>query len=216
MHGAVFYDLQATAPYHLDAYSASVKDGMGKELHRRIFVLQSLPLGQMAVRQPTLFLDLSAAPSRTAVPANATVPDAAQRENALIEQCLAGFVKGDSDRSRARRPRSRAGTYRSVWMSSSTGRILCTPGSSSSSRSYPARLPWLAASMKQCEDRLDELNSRRERRTGGTGAGKPVRHRRHPAHRLGVGAPASRARNGSASLHGAGRGDRADRRASCH
>ena len=43
MHGAVFYDLHSKEPYHLDVFSASVKDGLGNELHRRLFVVQSLP-----------------------------------------------------------------------------------------------------------------------------------------------------------------------------
>jgi superfamily II DNA or RNA helicase len=163
LHGAVFFDLQAAAPYHLDAYSASVKDGLGKELHRRIFVLQSLPSGQMAVRQPTLFLDLVTAPSGTVGTENATLPEPALRENALIEQCLAGFVKEIA----VARAKETEVTRRHVQISLNElihRQNLVSAGLVEQQQKLSSTPPWLAASMKQCEDRLDELNSRLERR----------------------------------------------------
>ena len=39
--GAVFYDLHSPGSYHLDVYSASLKDGLGNELHRRLFVVEA-------------------------------------------------------------------------------------------------------------------------------------------------------------------------------
>ncbi len=65
--GAVFFDLHSAQPYHLDVFSASVKDGLGNELHRRLFVVQSSDDGRMAVKQPTIFLDLAIAPKGTAI-----------------------------------------------------------------------------------------------------------------------------------------------------
>ena len=163
LHGAVFFDLQASVPYHLDAYSASVKDGMGKELHRRIFVLQSLATGQMAVRQPTLFLDLVAAPSDTKAPTEITIPDSTQRENSLVEQCLAGFVKEVA----TARSKETEITRRHVRISLDElihRQNLVYAGLNEQQQKLSGTPSWLTASMKQCEDRLDELNSRRERR----------------------------------------------------
>jgi superfamily II DNA or RNA helicase len=65
--GAVFYDLQASDPYRLDVFSASIKDGRGNVLHRRLFVVRIDPTG-MTVRQPTILLDLVAAPRGTNPP----------------------------------------------------------------------------------------------------------------------------------------------------
>ena len=41
--GSVFFDLQATAPYRLDFFAASVKDGRDNQLHRRLFAVQIEP-----------------------------------------------------------------------------------------------------------------------------------------------------------------------------
>ena len=77
--GAIFYDLQRKEPARLDAFAASVKDGRGDCLHRRLFVVETEMSGAMTVRQPTVFLDgLVPAPSGTAVPMTAHSPIAAQ------------------------------------------------------------------------------------------------------------------------------------------
>src|SRR3989442_14077152 len=39
--GAVFYDLHHAQPYRLDVFAASIKDGRGNQLHRRVFVVQA-------------------------------------------------------------------------------------------------------------------------------------------------------------------------------
>ena len=36
----MFYDLHSSEPYRLDVFAASVKDGRGNEIHRRLFVVQ--------------------------------------------------------------------------------------------------------------------------------------------------------------------------------
>jgi superfamily II DNA or RNA helicase len=41
--GAIFYGLHATAPYALDFFAPSVKDGRGNQIHRRLFAVQSEP-----------------------------------------------------------------------------------------------------------------------------------------------------------------------------
>ncbi|MBI4706265.1 MAG: DUF3883 domain-containing protein [Deltaproteobacteria bacterium] len=38
--GTVFYDLHASEPYRLDVFAASIKDGRGNTLHRRLFVVR--------------------------------------------------------------------------------------------------------------------------------------------------------------------------------
>ena len=39
--GAIFYDLQSKEPARLDAFAASIKDGRGDCLHRRLFVVET-------------------------------------------------------------------------------------------------------------------------------------------------------------------------------
>src|SRR2546423_17805 len=55
--GSVFYDLHCNAPYLLDVFCASAKDGRGNHLHRKLFVVQIEGHGQTAIKQPTVFLD---------------------------------------------------------------------------------------------------------------------------------------------------------------
>jgi superfamily II DNA or RNA helicase len=163
LRGAVFYDLHSPVPYHLDVFSASVKDGLGHELHRRLFVVQSAPDGRMAVKQPTIFLDLATAPKGTPAPAGASIPTIEQREYALIEQCLSAFLAEIA----TQRCRETDTIRRHIEISLNElihRQNLTYANLSEQQTKLGTAPPWLAASMKQCEDRLEELNSRRERR----------------------------------------------------
>src|SRR5262249_50889157 len=83
--GAVFYDLHARAPYRLDVFAASIKDGRANTLHRRLFIVETQMTGQMAVKQPTLLLDLSPAPKVTSVPDDLGLPGRAAVEHLLVD-----------------------------------------------------------------------------------------------------------------------------------
>jgi len=90
--GAVFFDLHRREPALLDALAASVKDGRGRTLHRRLFIVQTELDGTMSVRQPTLMHDLIPAPAGTAVPDGAPLPDRSAVERYLLEQALSDFL----------------------------------------------------------------------------------------------------------------------------
>ncbi len=90
--GAVFYDLHHAEPSRLEVFSSSVKDGLGRCLHRKLFVVQIMPDGAMTVRQPTLFLDLIPAPTGTTVPEDNGMPQGAAVEQFLIENALNPFL----------------------------------------------------------------------------------------------------------------------------
>jgi SNF2 family DNA or RNA helicase len=84
--GAVFFDLHSRKPYRLDVFSASISDGRSNVLTRRLFVVQADLDGQLSIKQPTIFLDLSPAPSAVAaVPEDSALPDRQQTELALLE-----------------------------------------------------------------------------------------------------------------------------------
>ena len=57
--GAIFYDIQKKSPSIMDVYAASVKDGRGRTLHRRLFVVETDASSQMTLRQPTVFHDIN-------------------------------------------------------------------------------------------------------------------------------------------------------------
>jgi len=161
--GAVFYDLHATEPYHLDVYSASVKDGLGHELHRRLFVVEASAQGKLTVREPTIFLDLAAAPKGTRVPSLEDLPAPEQRERALLEQCLNGFLAEVADQRRKETEIIRRHVETSL-NELIHRQNLTFANLMQQQQDLGSTPPWLAASLKQCEDRLEELNARRDRR----------------------------------------------------
>jgi hypothetical protein len=92
--GAVFFDLHRQEPSLLDVFAASIKDGRGHTLHRRLFILETLQSGEMLVRQPTLLHDVTASPTKTPPPAwGATVPDRRLVEEALFERALRPWLE---------------------------------------------------------------------------------------------------------------------------
>ena len=80
----MFFDLHRSAPSLLDVFAASIKDGRGQCLHRRLFVVETSADGEMTLRQPTLFLDVTPAPQTAS--AQTAVPPLPDRQ--LVEQFL--------------------------------------------------------------------------------------------------------------------------------
>ncbi len=101
--GAVFFDIQRAEPYCLDVFAASIKDGRGNTLHRRLFVVETKATGVMAVRQPTLFLDINPAPPGTPGlnPEALPLPARTLAERFLYEQALLPWLE-ENARERAR------------------------------------------------------------------------------------------------------------------
>jgi len=58
VNGAVFYDINRIIPAVCDVFAASVKDGRGQVVHRRLFVIETAEDNTITMRQPTLFIDL--------------------------------------------------------------------------------------------------------------------------------------------------------------
>ncbi|MDE2100037.1 MAG: DUF3883 domain-containing protein [Patescibacteria group bacterium] len=91
--GAIFFDLQRERPARLDAFAASIKDGQGHALHRRLFVVEAGTAGAVSIRQPTIFLDgLVPATAGTSVPDDGTLPERGLIEQFLLEQALQPFL----------------------------------------------------------------------------------------------------------------------------
>lgn len=86
--GAVFWDIHTPTPYRLDVVSAAVHDGRGNSVLRRLFVVRIDPTGEMAVRQPTLFLDLVPAPTGTAAPHGLPMPSPEFVNGFLVDEAL--------------------------------------------------------------------------------------------------------------------------------
>lgn len=93
-HGAVFYDLQRSEPATLDIFAASIKDGRGNTLHRRLFGIETSPAGVMTLREPTYLHAVTPAPESAAGPGGEiSLPDRQTVEQFLYERSLQSWVE---------------------------------------------------------------------------------------------------------------------------
>ena len=162
IRGSVFYDLHTSEPYCLDVFTASVKDGLGDELHRRLFVVQTTITGELSVRQPTILLDLAAAPEGTSIPSPDGLPSRQQREQALVEKCLTGFLAEVA--AERQRETNTIRRHIDISLNELIYRQNLTLARLLEQQQAGDRSPQLAGNIAQCENRLDELNARREQR----------------------------------------------------
>lgn len=160
--GAAFYDLHRKDPARLDVFSASIRDGRGNVLHKRLFVVQTGMDGKMTIHQPTLFLDLAVAPSVVEIPDDTVLPEKDQLEKHLVENALQPFLKEVS--TQREKEISTISMHMEISLNELIHRqnirmaeLLCGQDAGDSN-------PLLAANIKVTEDRLDELNGRLERR----------------------------------------------------
>jgi superfamily II DNA or RNA helicase len=162
LRGAVFYDLHQGQPYRLDVFAASIKDGRGNQLHRRLFVVQAELAGQLSIRQPTIFLDLALAPKSTNVPDGDGMPDQNAAERFLIATALSPFLA----EATTQRARETATITRHLEISLNElihRQNLRMAELHDQGKGGDETL--MAANMKKVEDKLDDLNGRLERRT---------------------------------------------------
>ena len=179
--GSVFYDLHHGQPYRLDVFAASIKDGRGHQLHRRLFVVQASPGSSrreeaptssafspqpsafsLSIRQPTIFLDLALAPQGTTIPAGDGLPDHAAAERFLIANALNPFLAEVA----AQRARETATIERHLKIS--LNELIHRQNlrmAELHEQGQGGDETLLAANLKKVEDKLDELNGRLERRT---------------------------------------------------
>ncbi len=93
--GAIFFDLHRATPSLIDVFAASVKDGRGQVLHRRLFVVETTATGQMAVHEPTLLHDIIPG-ARDAVVPDFNAPSRANVELYLYQTALEPWVRHES------------------------------------------------------------------------------------------------------------------------
>lgn len=98
--GAIFYDLHRNLSSALDVFSASIQDGLGHVVHKRIFVVESRFGESPKVRQPTVFLDLVADHVKNIDINEDTFPTPNNARTVLIDQALNPLLKDVSDERR--------------------------------------------------------------------------------------------------------------------
>jgi superfamily II DNA or RNA helicase len=160
--GAVFFDLQAKAPARLDVYCATIQDGRGNTINRRLFVAETGADGTITIRQPTYFHDLAPAPKGTPVPDDAGLPDRAAVEQALIERSLSPFL-GEVAAERGREVKT-IEEHLKISMEELIHRANCSLGELIERRENEPATPGIEGHIAQAEARLDELNNRYDNR----------------------------------------------------
>ena len=160
--GAVFFDLHSAQPYRIDAFCASIKDGCGNTLHRKLFVIRADIDGSLSVRQPTLLLDVIAAPKGTVVPPASGLPDRPSVEMALVSRALEPFLAVIS------KQRAHENQVVTKHMEISLGELIHRQNLQLaelvSKQQAGDATPGLTGNIVQAEQHLDELNRRLELR----------------------------------------------------
>jgi hypothetical protein len=160
--GAVFYDLQAKAPVRLDAFGASVKDGRGNTVSRRLFIVQADEASTLTLRQPTYLAALAFAPVGTPVPNDAGMPDRARVEQALVEKALNPFLE-EIAAQRASEVETIA-RHLEISLGELIHRANMSLADLANRRVEGQNIPGLEGNIAQAEAHLDELNNRLEGR----------------------------------------------------
>lgn len=160
--GAVFLDLNASAPYRLDVFAAAIQDGRGRTVHRRLFIVQAETGGALRLRQPTLLLDLNPAPKGTAVPTGDGLPDRPAVERELVESGLRPFL-AEVVAERARELDTVA-HHVEISLNELIHRQNLQLAELVGRREAGVNVPGLEGNIKQAEDHLDELIRRLETR----------------------------------------------------
>lgn len=160
--GAVFFDLHSAQPYRIDVFGASIRDGQGNTLHRKLFVIRTDIDGSLSVRHPTLLLDVVPAPSGTAAPASQTLPDRQALEQALLDRALMPFLTEVSEQ------RAHENQVVREHMEISLGELIHRQNLQLadlvSKQQAGDTTPGLAGNIAQAEHHLDDLNHRLESR----------------------------------------------------
>jgi SNF2 family DNA or RNA helicase len=160
--GAVFHALDRAEPSRLDVFVAAVKDGRGSTLHRRLFVVEVMATGEMATRQPTVFLELTPAPQGTEIPNVDGMPLRQAVESYLHDRSLRPLL----DETSADRGREvgTIGEHVELSLGVLIDRANLQLAELESRRIEGANVPGLEGLISQSSSHLDDLNHRLESR----------------------------------------------------
>lgn len=160
--GAIFYNLHIDKPLRLDVYTASVKDGRGNTLHKRLFVMQVEMDSKVTVRQPTIFIDLIPADKDGKPPDDSGLPSVDIVEETLYREALVPFLN-EIVKERKKEIETIA-RHLDISLKELINRQNLRMGELYDKKIEGDSDPLILANIKQVEDRIDELNLRLERR----------------------------------------------------
>ncbi len=159
--GAVFFDLHRSQPALLDVFAASIKDGRGKTLHRRLFVVESGPSSAMLVHEPTILHDVIPSPLGTPAP-RTLAPDRQAVESFLYQHTLAPW--GQREAAAREQEVARIAKHVQISLESLIDRQQLQFAELETRRIEGQTVAGLEGIIAQAEQHLDELNNRLESR----------------------------------------------------
>lgn len=160
--GAIFYDLNRDEAVSLDVFSGEIRDGRGRTLHKRLFVMQIAQDGSISVRQPTIFLDLALAPTGTPPPVNQGLPGREQAERVLYEHALQPLL--EQERFQREKEVKTISEHMEVSLNAIIDRVQLQFAELMDQKESGSQEAGLDGRIRMLEDRLDELNTRLELR----------------------------------------------------
>jgi hypothetical protein len=165
--GALFYDLDRDKAARLDVFSASVRDGRGGLLHKRLFVMETALDGTISLRQPAIFLDLQPAPAGMTLPDELArqvsgLPPIGEVETALVSRALQPFL--DNIAEERRQQVEVVSRHLEISLNALIDRAQNQYAALDEQRRGGSDALGLDGRLKMMEDRLDELNARLDHR----------------------------------------------------
>jgi superfamily II DNA or RNA helicase len=91
--GALFYDLHRDVAVRLDLFGASIRDGCGNVLNRRLLVVATEVDGTISVHNPTIFHEIVPAEGGRQPPDDRDLPTKGDLESHLVERHLRPFLR---------------------------------------------------------------------------------------------------------------------------
>jgi hypothetical protein len=159
--GAVFFDLQRERPSQLDVFAASIKDGRGRPVHRRLFVVEADAHG-MTLRQPTIFLDMVPAPGQA--PPQNDLAAASDAEAFLLIDGLEPFLTEVAADRQAEV--GRITIHVELALKALIDRAQLKHAELLEQQTLGISVQGIEGRLAQAETHLDELNARLDRRLG--------------------------------------------------
>jgi superfamily II DNA or RNA helicase len=158
--GAIFFDLHRERPAVLDVFAASIKDGRGNNLHRRLFVVETSAAGEMDLHEPSILHDITPAPAGTPPATGLSLPDRRAVEQLLYERALKPWAA----RSSASRVNEveRVARHIDISLNALIDRQQVQLGEFLNRQIGGQTVAGLDGLIAQAEQHLDELNTRRE------------------------------------------------------
>jgi superfamily II DNA or RNA helicase len=162
--GALFFDIQRQAPALLDVFAASVKDGRGRTLHRKLFVVETDAASQMAIRQPTIFQEITPAPkdAKPVSPEALPIPDRNKVEHFLFAEALSPWL--DENAAQRAIEIGKVARHVEISLNALIDRAQFQYSEYESRRLEGQNVPGLEGLISQAEQHLDELNNRLDSR----------------------------------------------------